>query len=216
MRKFKQGSTTTRSAITVFALVAFLLYVTSVGVSASNSTGSLNSPATLGHTTTVYRTKTITKTITKATTSTVFVDSTTTATSTVTDTSTSTVTSTTTTASVSTVTVTPNILSGDGKSGFQQSEYVVTPFSNSVDCSVTVSLATQGFGGDGVITTLSVDWKNAEGDQFGVVATNSVDVSGYSNTFSAASVTLAMIFSSAPAGSLGASFSYSWTATCPT
>jgi len=93
MHKFKQASTTTRSAITVFALVAFLLYVTSVGVSASTNSNNVSAQT--------LRNRTITKTVTKTVhdTTTVFVDSTTTATSTLTDTSTSTVTDTTTSAS---------------------------------------------------------------------------------------------------------------------
>ena len=185
----------------------FLLYVTSVGVSASNSTGSLNSPATLAHTTTVYRTKTITKTITKTSTSTVFVDSTTTATTTsfvCCQTTTTTVTEPASTTTVtSTVTETPNIQSGSNNFATTVDD-TPTIFDNTgathPDCQVTVSVSTVGITtaeSDGTTVNLYLVVVNGNGVQTQTGITSGSDVLLYTQSFSGASVGFNVFFNSA-------------------
>ena len=119
-----------------------------------------------------------------------------------------------------TLVIQPNIQSGNGNSGIQTSDWGNTIFSNSnaaggggTDCQVTVSLATNGFEVSGVSTLLVLAYKNGEGDQFGTIAANSADTTSFTDTISAASVTLAINFVGTP--SYGVTIFWSWTAICP-
>ncbi len=157
----KLGNVTTRTLVIFAALIMCIMYITYVGVSASQSS---TTDSLAGNTTATCR---VFCTSTTTTTSTTYVCC-----QTVTATVTTTPTTTTftvnqptvTTTSVSTVTAAANVMSGDGSSGFQNSFYCNTFLSNSVDCQVTVSLTTQGFAVDGVTTLLVLSYKNAEGD----------------------------------------------------
>jgi len=213
--------------IVVGAVMFFLLYVTSVGVSASNSAGNISTAATLAHTTTVYRTKTVTKTVHDTTT--VFIDSTTTATSTVTDTSTSTVTSTTTSAVccqtttttvtqpavtttvTSTTTVTPQISGDAGSPTFPPSATNDDKFfTDSKDCAVTVALTTSLVTYAGATVTLR--WSDTAGNFYVANVASGSDTPGFYATISTDSATIEV---NNPSTTYTVTVGYSYTAICP-
>jgi hypothetical protein len=128
-----------------------------------------------------------------------------------------------TTTSTTTVPVGPIVTSGHGRDvGISSNTGEVSiGFSNgATDCSVTVSLSTNGFtanSGGGTPAVLSLAWYNGEGDLFGVnpvgPTNNYDDVGGYTNTISAASVYWAITFTTNPVSEV--SVYWSWTAICP-
>jgi hypothetical protein len=241
----RSGSATAKSLVTILALVMFLLYVTSVGVSASNSTGSI-SPATLGHTTTVYRTKTVTKTVYDHDTTTLTATSTVTDTSTSVSTSTSTVTDTTTSAVccqtttttvtepvvtttvTSTVTETPNIQSGSGT--FTDTDTTDNPLSTTLfdntgattpDCQLTIMVTSDGISkassdsGGNVELQSITTLGTTHVELFTVIALGSDTPIPFTNTMSGAKLQLNFYFPNGNPDGDTVDAYYSWTAICP-
>lgn len=204
----------------MLAVVFFVLYACSVGVSASTQAG------TLSANTLHSSEKTVTKTITKTdhTTSTVFVDSTTTATSTVTDTSTSTITSTTTSAvccqtttatvtdtvtTTSTATLTPNVEDESGSDVAVGTVAVELFDSGGSPCTITLTLLTSGVGSSDTVTVQLFNNPIIDGDIGAYVVASGGD-NTYTNTWSAAFVQIVSTETT------GISITYSLTAICPT
>jgi hypothetical protein len=200
-------------------LIAFLLYVTAIGVSASTQPAStvntLREP-----TKTVTKTVHDTTTIHVTTTSTSYVCCQTTTTtvtqppSTTTETQTNTVTETST--SISTTTVTRDqVLSGNG-SPLYSSDVSLDVVSGSLDCQVTLSLRTFGVVANSP-ASVNVEWYNGGGFGLGqntVASTTLGDADGYIIAFSAATVQLNLVnMPASPTTSV--QLVYSYTEICP-
>jgi len=236
-RKFpKSGSSTARALIALGALVFFLLYVTSVGVSASTQASNVSVAGTVNvgqrtvtrtitktihDTTTVVlvKTDTTTKTQTSTTTSAVCCETVTTTVtsppSTVTQTSTNTVTDTTTSTTVSTVTETPSI-SGSAQNvvySYSASTQDTPIFTNSADCAITVTLRTTGV--VAAIAAIQLYWSDTNHDNYYATIANPGigDTSGFYATLSGDSVDILATFASSTTNTVGVGISY--TAICP-
>jgi hypothetical protein len=238
-RKYaKLGNSTTKSLIAMAAIMFFLLYVTSVGVSASNGSTLVSSPVAPNAN---YHTRTVTKTIviiSPTTTTTTLTDTTTstaTSTATVTSTTTSVVccetsTSTTTVTEESntvttTITATPNVTSGAGSDSCESGEACVADYgvtdpvftapATSINCQVTITISTANFGNQPTVTSLELQWGDSSGNTYYSYPTGSpsADVTGYTTTLSAQTVSIHVYV----LGSLSSDLQWHWayTAICP-
>jgi hypothetical protein len=190
-RKYaKLGSSKTKTIIGLAAVLFFVLYACSVGVSASTRTGSL-SANNLNNIGAITTTKTITKTVHD------------TSTSTVTDTSTSTITSTTTSA------VGPNLQSGSNVIDINGASSTQI-FTNSADCQVTISLRTTNFVTDA--GTLTLKYEDSSGTIYFQTLESGTDTDGVT-----AIVSGSTIFVDVGIGSVIATpiVDYSYIAICP-
>jgi hypothetical protein len=220
----RSGNSTTRSLIALASIVVFLLYVTSIGVSASTrDTGSSVAGTVSGGQIATTNTKTVTKTVHDTTTLVFVKTSTVTKTSTLTSTTTSAVCCQTVTSTVSeagptttvttTTTATPEVSSGHGNITCNANDSFC-PFnifqSDGPDCSVVLSLETSFVSiADSIVDIRVTSFSNVV---FSQAVADGSDVD-YTNTFSGGLIQLFVDQSST--GAAPTIVAYSYTAICP-